>query len=57
MKEFRSLFTIELKEGEIPKEIQLLRVGQWKHPEYGDFEITSEDLVMLITMFVRFSLH
>jgi phage I-like protein len=32
------------EEGKVPKEVQILRVGSFKHPKYGQFDITSETL-------------
>jgi len=37
--------TIQLKEGApVPKDVQVLRVGNFKHPRYGTFEITRQVL-------------
>lgn len=36
-------FEIKLSEGEEPK-VQILRVGKFKHPQYGEFEITRQVL-------------
>ncbi len=35
---------IKLSEGKVPNEVQVLRVGSFKHPQYGAFEITSQIL-------------
>lgn len=35
---------IQLSEKNVPKEIQILRVGKFNHPRYGAFEITSQTL-------------
>lgn len=37
--------------GEVPSSIQVLRVGKFKHPKYGDFEITTATLSEMIENF------
>lgn len=40
-----SFFAIKLGEGEqVPNKVQVLRVGKFKHPQYGNFEITTQTL-------------
>lgn len=40
-----SAFTaIKLSDNKVPNEVQVLRVGSFKHPQYGAFEITSQIL-------------
>lgn len=34
----------EMPDGKYKSTIPVARVGKWKHPEYGEFEITSNDL-------------
>jgi hypothetical protein len=35
------------EKGEVPRELQFLRVGKFKHPSYGNFEITAQTLAEL----------
>lgn len=35
------------EKGKYPNEVQLLRVGSWSHPFYGDFDITQSNLIEL----------
>lgn len=40
-----SFFAIKLGEGEtVPNKVQVLRVGKFKHPQYGNFEISTQTL-------------
>lgn len=47
---FVDLLGAELAEGQT-SEIEVVRIGSWKHPEYGDFEITEEDLDNIVKNF------
>jgi len=43
---------LKLGEGnKVPNEVQVLRVGKFKHPSYGDFEITTQVLSEMKTNF------
>lgn len=46
VKKIRYCETLKFDEGVYPDKIQILRVGEWSHMYYGDFEITNDDLVL-----------
>jgi phage I-like protein/cation transport regulator ChaB len=44
--------TINLSEGEnIPNSVEIMRVGKWQHPVYGNFKITNETMKNIISNF------
>lgn len=51
-KETSAFSAIKLAEGnKVPNKVQVLRVGKFKHPSYGDFEITPKVLAEMKTNF------
>lgn len=44
---FFKLDAIKLAEGEVNPPVQILRIGKFNHPKYGEFEITSATLAEL----------
>lgn len=52
IKNTSALFSVKLDEAAgVPKEIQYLRVGKFKHPQYGEFEITKQVLAEIKSNF------
>ncbi len=43
--------SVKCGEGKVPAEVQVLRVGKFKHPVYGDFEITAQVLAEMKSNF------